>query len=293
MILMMPMLKLKKFLKIFNIMPVKKKESEIFYVHKNVSDCSLHPTMIGCRDIFVNIKVFNKNGDAYSSPCHLNVETELNNSTNGVNLSKISDYFLSRTFLNIENLFTEVEDKFLTEFKTKKINVKIDFPYFSTKQTPVSNKKCLYKYDCSFYLNIDNQEKHYFVEVVLPYSSLCPTSKEISDYGAHNQRGSALFKVEIDNLFNKKTFWIEDLIDILDSSCSSPVYNLTNLQDEAYQTELMYENALFIEEIAQNASDKLKNIAKEKGIRGFLIELSQKESINTYENFVKIEYGVK
>ena len=285
------MLKLKKFLKIFNIMPVIKKESEILYVSKNVSDYPLHPIMVGCRDIFTPVKFLNKNGESYTSPCQLKIETELNNSTNGVNLSKISDYFLSKPFLTLENLFDEIEKSFVKEFNSNNLNVRVDFSYFSTKQTPVSNKKCLYKYNCSCYLTINNNQKRYFVEANLPYSSLCPASKEISDYGAHNQRGNAFFKIEVGGFGDKKPFWIEDLINIMDSSCSSPVYNLTNLQDEAYQTEMMYENALFIEDIARNVSDELEKTMKENYIKNYLIELSQKESINTYEKFVKIESG--
>jgi GTP cyclohydrolase FolE2 len=68
---------------------------------------------------------------------------------------------------------------------------------------------------------------------------------------------------------------------------------MTNLQDEAYQTELMYENALFIEEIAKNVSERLQKHVNERHIKNYLVQLSQKESINTYETLVKIEYGEK
>jgi GTP cyclohydrolase IB len=288
---MMQMLKLKKFLKIFKIMPVKKKESEILYAHKSMSTHSPHPTMVGCGDVFIPVKILNRNGESYTSSCRLRIETDLNNKTNGVNLSKISDYFLSKTFLTLENLFDDVENSFLNEFDSKNLNVRLDFSYFCTKTAPVSNKKCLYKYNCSCYLSINNNQKQYFVETNLPYASLCPTSKEISDYGAHNQRGNAYFKVEIDKFDNKKSFWVEDLIEVLDKSCSCPVYNLTNLQDEAFQTEMMYENALFIEEIAKNVVDKIQEFTKQGRIKNYSIELSQKESINTYETFVKVQSG--
>jgi len=287
------MLKLKKFLKIFNIMPERKKESDILYVSKNVSGKSPHPVSIGCGDLFIPVKILNKSGESYTSPCHIRIESSLNNKTNGANLNKISDYFLARTSLNIDELFNDVENNFINDFESQNLKLKVDFSYFCTKQTPVSLKKCLYKYNSSVTLCVTEQQKTYFLETNLPYSSLCPASKEISDYGAHNQRGNAYFKLEFDNINNKKAFWIEDLISLVDNSCSSPVFNMTNLQDEAYQTELMYENALFIEEIVKNMDEKLQKHIKEKHIKNYLVELSQKESINTYETFVKIEYGGK
>lgn len=289
----MPMLKLKKFLKIFNIMPEKKKENDILYVSKNVVDQSPHSTVVGCGDLFIPIKIVSKSGDSYMSPCHVRIETSLNNKTNGVNINKISDYFLSKTFTTIDELLDDVQNRFIKEFESQNLNIKVDFSYFCTKQTPVSNRKCLYKYDSSISLCLEGNKNKYFLETNLPYSSLCPASKEISDYGAHNQRGNAFFRVEFDDINIKKSFWIDDLIVLLDKSCSSPVYNMTNLQDEAYQTELMYENALFIEEIAKNVSERLQKHVNERHIKNYLVQLSQKESINTYETLVKIEYGEK
>lgn len=287
------MLKLKKFLKIFNIMPEKKKENDILYVSKNVVDQSPHPIIVGCGELFIPVKILSKSGESYMSPCHIRIETSLNNKTNGVNLNKISDYFLSKTPLTIDELFDDVQHRFTKEFETQNLKLKVDFSYFCTKKTPVSDKKCLYKYNSSITLCLEGNKKTYFLETNLPYSSLCPASKEISDYGAHNQRGNAFFRVEFDDINIKKSFWIDDLIFLLDKSCSSPVYNMTNLQDEAYQTELMYENALFIEEIAKNVSEKLQKHVNERQIKHYLVELSQKESINTYETLVKIEYGEK
>jgi len=274
-------------------MPEKKKENDILYVSKNVVDQSPHSTVVGCGDLFIPIKIVSKSGDSYMSPCHVRIETSLNNKTNGVNINKISDYFLSKTFPTIDELFDDVQNRFIKEFESQNLNIKVDFSYFCTKQTPVSNRKCLYKYDSSISLCLEGNKNKYFLETNLPYSSLCPASKEISDYGAHNQRGNAFFRVEFDDINIKKSFWIDDLIVLLDKSCSSPVYNMTNLQDEAYQTELMYENALFIEEIAKNVSEKLQKYVNERHIKHYLVKLSQKESINTYETLVKIEYGEK
>jgi GTP cyclohydrolase I len=271
-------------------MPIKKTESEILYAQKCVSAESPHPTIVGCGDIFLPIKILNKNGDSYTSSCCLNVEVNLNNSVNGANFNKIPDYFLSGTFLTLENLIDDVQNNFFKKNECSLLKMRVDFPYFSSKVTPVSNKKCIYKHDSCISIVMKDQEKKYFLETSVPYASLCPASKEISDYGAHNQRGYAFLKVELKNLDSKNGFWIEDLIKIVDDSCSSPVYNMSNLQDEAYQTEQMYENSMFIEEIAKNISIKLEK-ARKKYINSYSIRLSQKESINTYETYAKIESG--
>ncbi len=111
--------------------------------------------------------------------------------------------------------------------------------------------------------------------------SLCPCSKKISEYGAHNQRSIASISVR----FNK-TVWIEDLIEIAENSASSPIFSLLKREDEKYVTEHAYENPAFVEDIVRTLAEKLM---QDERITWFLVECENMESIHNHNAWARIE----
>jgi GTP cyclohydrolase I len=113
-------------------------------------------------------------------------------------------------------------------------------------------------YDCAFEGILKNKKDYRFIlEVCVPITTLCPCSKEISDYGAHNQR--ALVKVRI-SYEPDSIIWIEDLIEIIEKCGSSPVYPLLKREDEKFVTELAYNNPKFVEDVLRDLVSELKKI---------------------------------
>jgi GTP cyclohydrolase I len=262
-------------------MPVKKEQSDILYVPKDVSAYTPHPILLGCGDVSLILNVKKKENDL-STSCDVNLQVNLNKNTANSGISKLVDAILAKNSQDLNSFLNYCVNDLYDLFELQVMNLKISFPYYISRKTPVSNKDVWYKYDTSVVLEKNNTELRSFLKISVPYSSSCPISKEISDYGSHNQRGIAIVTVELNNFNDKGTLWFEDIVSIVDKSCSSPVYNNTNLQDEAYQTEMLYENSLHIEEIIKNISEKLKK-QKNKGLKGFVLNLEQHESINTYK----------
>jgi len=115
--------------------------------------------------------------------------------------------------------------------------------------------------------------------------SLCPCSREISQYGAHNQRSIMSVKIKA-----RERIWIEDMIAVAESSASSDIYSILKREDEKYITERSYENPVFVEDMVRNAAQTLLSI---KGILWFSVESENIESIHNHSAYAQIEMDIE
>lgn len=150
------------------------------------------------------------------------------------------------------------------------------FKYFVNKKSPVTGLTAPMSYDCSFEGIINDGDYKFILGVVVPVTTLCPCSKEISDYGAHNQRALISVKVSYDEA---EQIWLEDLIELIESCASCPLYPLLKRQDEKFVTEKAWDNPKFVEDVLRDAVVKLRNhpIVKE-----FEVECEAFESIHNH-----------
>ena len=154
--------------------------------------------------------------------------------------------------------------------------LEFDFKYFVDKQAPVSNLSAPMCYDCSFEGRIDNGEYKFVLGVKVPVTTLCPCSKEISEYGAHNQRAIISVKVSYDET---EHIWLEDLIELIESCASCPVHPLLKRQDEKYVTEKAWENPKFVEDVLRDTVVKLR---ENSTIKEFEVDCEAFESIHNH-----------
>lgn len=267
-------------------MPTKKTQDEIFYVEKKVSNTP-HPIIVGCGDIFFNSSILGKQKSIKNSKFNLKIQTPLNNNINGFNINKISDLIYSSKYNNVDEL---IELLLNNDTFSKNIEVILDFDYFLEKKAPVSNKKSSLLIESSIRVIKKEENVSYYLLCTVPYIASCPVSKEISDYGAHNQKGFAKIEVELSYFNNERQFWVEDLTSIVEESCSCPIYNSIELQDKAFQTEMLYEKPLFIEEITQNIQKSLKKHI-DKSIKDYSLSLIHHEGINSFVFLSKTNFG--
>jgi GTP cyclohydrolase I len=165
-------------------------------------------------------------------------------------------------------------------------HVEVTFPYFIQKKAPVSNSPGFMDYTCRFLgSNNHDNELDLVSEVAVPISSVCPCSKEISDGGAHNQRG----EVKLQTRF-KKFIWIEDMIDIVETSSSCDVYSVLKRVDEKYVTEKGFTNPKFVEDIVRDIADKLN---RDSNITWFSVSAENFESIHNHSAYAHITGGEK
>lgn len=163
----------------------------------------------------------------------------------------------------------------------KKSYIELEFPYFIEKEAPVTRIKSLMSYDCKVEASGDDKDHEIItLTVAVPVTSLCPCSKEISEYGAHNQRGIVRISAQL-----KDFVWIEELVEIAESSASCDIYALLKRPDEKFVTEKAYDNPMFVEDIARNATLKLQ---KDRRIEHFSVEVENFESIHNHNAYAFI-----
>lgn len=167
--------------------------------------------------------------------------------------------------------------------------LEVRFAYFLERTAPVSGSKALMDYTCMFKGRVNGGSDDFVVGVDVPVSSLCPCSKEISDYGAHNQRGHVKIRVRSVRDANKhpQIIWIEDLIEMAEHSASAPVYPLLKRVDERHVTMQAYDNPAFVEDIARSVATKLIG---DKRVASFNVRVVNHESIHNHNAFAILKW---
>jgi len=165
----------------------------------------------------------------------------------------------------------------------------IEFKYFIDKKAPVSGRESVLDLNCFFHGEKKRGEAMAFtLGVEVPYTSLCPCSKEISRYGAHNQRG--IMRVQVRFADGVDCIYIEDLASLLEKQGSCPVYPLLKREDEKFVTETAYENPKFVEDILRDLVIVLRGI---QGMEWFAIECENFESIHNHNAYASHEEFVE
>jgi GTP cyclohydrolase I len=170
----------------------------------------------------------------------------------------------------------------------KKLNaatahLEIEFPYFMVKKSPVSNQESLMDYIARFDASARDGDQDFVLTVKANVTTLCPCSKAIAKYGAHNQRGEVTVQTR-----SSEIVWIEDLIHVIESSASSELYALLKRQDEKAVTERAYENPVFVEDMVRNVAVKLNADSR---VTWYKVEAENFESIHNHNAYACIEKG--
>jgi len=159
--------------------------------------------------------------------------------------------------------------------------INLKFPYFMEKRAPVSGITSMLSYDCVFLASLGEMYE-LTIGVEVPITTVCPCSKEISKYGAHNQRSIVTV------LLNYKGFvWLEEIIEYVESVASSQVYSLLKREDEKFVTEQGYDKPQFVEDIVRDLAILLK---KDQRVTGFKISSENFESIHNHNAYAYLEW---
>jgi GTP cyclohydrolase I len=171
-----------------------------------------------------------------------------------------------------------------TRLDAETARVEVSFPYFLERLAPVTKSRGLMDYHCTFVGTSDGEQDDFLLSVRVPVTSLCPCSKEISDYGAHNQRGYITVEVRtVGHVSDPEHWvWIEELVEIAEASASCPVYPLLKRPDERHVTMQAYDNPVFVEDMVRNVAVKLRDDAR---IGWFRVHARNDESIHNHNAF--------
>jgi GTP cyclohydrolase IB len=192
------------------------------------------------------------------------------------------------TIRTLPTLLQHVKEK----LEAETARVVAEFPYFLEKAAPVSGAKGLMDYDCTFTGEIKEGKLDFVLKVAVPVTSLCPCSKAISDYGAHNQRG--IVEIEVRSATDAKgeaaLIWIEELVEVAEQSGSAPVYPLLKRPDERHVTMQAYDNPVFVEDMVRNAGTRLR---QNELISWFRVKATNEESIHNHAAFAELSWDRK
>ena len=231
---------------------------------------------VGVKDIRYPIVVEDRKNGQQHTIANLDIYVELPHHHRGTHMSRFIEILNE---FHEEELINNLED-FLQNIK-KRLNserafVTIRFPYTIQKTSPISKINSILMYDCFFEASLD-KEYHLTLGVKVPITTLCPCSKEISKYGAHNQRSLVTAKLRFNEFI-----WLEEIIEIIESKSSCEIYSLLKRPDEKYVTEKAYDKPMFVEDIVREITVAFK---RDKRIDQFTIESENFESIHNHSAY--------
>ncbi len=234
---------------------------------------------VGVKDISYPIVVMDKNRSVQHTVARVNMYVDLPHHFKGTHMSRFIEILNSYR----EKIALDKMEIILQKMKEKlgasSAHLEIEFPYFIEKRAPISGAKSLMEYTCEFRASLA-EAFDFILGVKVPVTSLCPCSKELSSFGAHNQRSIMTVQVRY-----REFLWIEDLIEVIESCGSSQVYSLLKREDEKFVTERAYENPRFVEDMVREATLKL---AAMDSITWFSVEAENFDSIHKHSAYAAV-----
>src|SRR5277367_6429390 len=246
-------------------------------------DRQLSINKVGVRGLRFPIQVRDKARAIQNTVATIGMFVELPKEFKGTHMSRFVEVLNAHgNVIHVENI-----SAILRELQ-KKLNaatshLEIEFPYFMSKKSPVSRLKSLMDYVARFDATASGAEIDFVLTVKANVTTLCPCSKAIAKYGAHNQRGEVTVALR-----STKVVWIEDLIAMIEGAASSELYALLKRQDEKAVTERAYENPVFVEDLVRNVALRLNADAR---VSWYKVEAENFESIHNHNAYACIEKG--
>ncbi|MBU0752049.1 MAG: GTP cyclohydrolase I FolE2 [Gammaproteobacteria bacterium] len=237
---------------------------------------------VGIKSIRHPVKVLDKSGGVQHTIANFNMYVGLPHNFKGTHMSRFVEILNSREKeISVES-FEDMMREMVEKLEAKTGIIEMSFPYFINKEAPVSKVMSLMDYEVTFIGEIlDGNVYRQTMKVVVPATSLCPCSKKISDYGAHNQR-SHITVTATTNSF----LWIEELVQMVEAQASCEVYGLLKRPDEKYVTERAYDNPKFVEDMVRDVAGVLN---AEGRIDAYVLESENFESIHNHSAYARIE----
>lgn len=254
---------------------------------------------VGVKGLRYPVDVLDKAHGMQTTTASADLFVNLPRHFKGTHMSRFIEIFHAhRKDLSMKR-FLDMLEEIMVKLDAERAFGSLAFPFFLEKKAPVSGQPGLMCYNCSYEGEVflqDPPEKSpvkrgFTVSVEVPVTTVCPCSKAISEYGAHNQRGIVRVRVR-----NTGFFWIEDVIAFVESCASSGLYSVLKRRDEKFVTEHAYENPRFVEDLVREVYSGLKNAAAlsppiaEKPFQWFSVEAENFESIHNHNAYAYAEY---
>ena len=236
---------------------------------------------VGIKDIRHPVKVRDRTEGEQHTIANFNMYVNLPHDFKGTHMSRFVEILNKHEREISVKSFKEMLIEMAELLEAKSGHIEMSFPYFVNKTAPASGVQSLLDYDVSFIGEIHDGITELKVKIVVPVTSLCPCSKKISDYGAHNQRSHVTVTATI-----KEFIWVEELIDLVEKQASCELYGLLKRPDEKIVTERAYDNPKFVEDMVRDVAAQLN---KEERVSAYVVESENFESIHNHSAYALIE----
>jgi len=239
---------------------------------------------VGIKGLKYPVTVRDKTQGSQSTVAEISMYVDLPHQCKGTHMSRFVELLhVFRSQISLESLTSILEDM-KTTLGARSSHIEITFPYFIEKKSPSTKSRGLMDYDCTI-IGSSNSDKtaDIVLKVAVPVTSVCPCSKEISEYGAHNQRGEVLVSTRF-----HKFIWIEDIVNLVEQSASCDIFSVLKRADEKFVTEKAYNNPKFVEDIAR---DVAKELIEDENITWFSVSTENFESIHNHSAYAYIEHS--
>jgi GTP cyclohydrolase I len=233
---------------------------------------------VGIKEVCMPIQILQKDGKIQEVAANARLSVGLPKELKGTHMSRfvmlLNDWRKNKVFsMNLREFLVDLKARLSAETA----QADIGFRYFVEKAGPASGLTAPSPVDCKFSGRLTATQYQFVLGLVIPICTLCPCSKAISKYGAHNQRAELRAQIIIDSDNDHKMLWIEDLVENLEQAASCPVYPLVKRSDEKWMTERAYENPKFVEDVIR---DSILILRDTHGVLGFDLEVEALESIH-------------
>lgn len=271
---------------------------------------------VGVKNVKYPLQVLDKANSVQNTTASVNLFVNLPHNFKGTHMSRFIQVFHKYHKDISMNNFLDMLEEIRTKLDAQRAFGRITFPYFVEKLSPVTKSPGMMEYTCTYEgessvlqdnakdgnvkKNCDEENRKisessdkknpqeisreisqkFFVSIKVPIATLCPCSKAISEYGAHNQRGFVKVKI-----LYSKFFWIEDVISMIEDCASTPLYSVLKRADEKFVTEHAYDNPRFVEDVVREVYLGLKKM----GFEGFTVEAETEESIHFHNAYACAE----
>ena len=236
---------------------------------------------VGIKGIKHPVRVLDRSGGEQNTIAEFNMYVNLPHNFKGTHMSRFVEILNEYEREISVKSFNDMLEKMAERLESDSGHIEMTFPYFVKKTAPVSGVESLLDYQVSFRGEIKDSQARTDVVVLVPVTSLCPCSKSISDYGAHNQRSHITISVKI-----KDFIWVEELIEMVEKQASCELYGLLKRPDEKYVTERAYDNPKFVEDLVRDIATQLNN---DERVIAYTVESENFESIHNHSAYAYIE----
>ncbi len=235
---------------------------------------------VGIKDIRHPVRVRERTGNEQHTVATFNMYVYLPHDFKGTHMSRFVQILNNHEREISVDSFKEMLLEMSERLESEAGHIEMRFPFFITKKAPVSGVESLLDYDVTFIGEIRHGQPTLEMKVQIPVTSLCPCSKEISRYGAHNQRSHVTVQVR-----TQAFIWLEELIELVEQEASSELFGLLKRPDEKFVTERAYENPKFVEDMVR---DVAKRLNADERIAAYIVEAENFESIHNHSAYALI-----